>query len=347
MLTYLPVSAITMKFICLIFVAMIFLGGCASQKKAELNLSGYNKTEQKIDSEKTVNNTFSVNTSVNNSDISDQSVPQIQKNNTKPLTTNITYDDKFITYNPVNLSQFSRISKFRSCAGHDYSGYDADGILELNRSMKHYFEISGSFAGSVNVIEVRAPFDGKIYNTMPELVGNDTQVWLIADKGGDWLFVFFHITLLPTMNVGSNFKAGDLIAYVNPPAQKYTSFDITLKKRGDIERLINNYAKMQENGTMNYEDFNMGNYSGRNIDEYIKMQKNGSFNTSKYKQTLDSVFYHMTENVTSAYSAKGINLNNIIVSRQERDSNPCPCPEMAYGECRYQDDPNGWVGLTQ
>ena len=33
----------------------------------------------------------------------------------------------FVAANPINLSQIARISKFRSCIGHDYSGFNAVG----------------------------------------------------------------------------------------------------------------------------------------------------------------------------------------------------------------------------
>ncbi|HEX9804392.1 MAG TPA: hypothetical protein VGA67_01815, partial [Candidatus Dojkabacteria bacterium] len=49
----------------------------------------------------------------------------------------VSEEKNLITSNPIDLSQISRISKFRSCAGHNFSGYNVQGVRESNRSMKH------------------------------------------------------------------------------------------------------------------------------------------------------------------------------------------------------------------
>ena len=140
-------------------------------------------------------------------------------------------DDKFITYNPLDLSQFYEISTFRSCAGHDYSGYDVEGVLEGDRSMKHYIAPRRELIGSINVIEVRAPFDGRIEEIRSEQVAIGEQVWLVADEGGGWDLVLFYVTLIPSLKRGSKFKAGEVIAYVNLPEGMH-DFDMALVKRG-------------------------------------------------------------------------------------------------------------------
>jgi len=88
------------------------------------------------------------------------SQPSNQKSMASPLS--LGGIDQFITSNPVDLSQINRISKFRSCIGHDYSGTNSEGRQESNRSMKHYVEPINSLAGTSGELQVFAPFDGRI-----------------------------------------------------------------------------------------------------------------------------------------------------------------------------------------
>ena len=73
----------------------------------------------------------------------------------------------FIVANPVDLEHVVRLSKFRSCVGHDYSpGVLAktgvnDTSIESKRSMKHYVIIDVPAAPS-RTVKGYAPFDGKV-----------------------------------------------------------------------------------------------------------------------------------------------------------------------------------------
>ncbi len=83
-------------------------------------------------------------------------VPPEQK--ATPLSEESTH---FIVANPLNLSQIQRISKFRSCIGHDYSGLNIEREKETLRSMKHYIEPLPSLIGT-DQVNIFAPFDGEI-----------------------------------------------------------------------------------------------------------------------------------------------------------------------------------------
>lgn len=190
----------------------------------------------------------------------------------------------FITSNPINLSQIESISKFRSCAGHDYSGKNTNGEKETQRSMKHYLQPLDSLKGT-NEIKVFAPFDGKITEVNEEERG--AQVW-IKSKTENWNFIFFHINLIPTLKKSSEVKAGELIGNAVVTRDSH-DFDIGLKK---------------------FEGFN---------------------------QIFDSPFVHMSEPVLKEYASKGITPEKIILSKQERDTNPC-----TFGGIKSED----WIDLS-
>ncbi|MBI2581950.1 hypothetical protein HYV87_02355 [Candidatus Woesearchaeota archaeon] len=161
------------------------------------------------------------------------SEPKIQQ--TDKIENAIVNDDKFIVANPSDLSHISAISKFRSCVGHDYSGFNADREQETQRSMKHYLNGIDSVVGSSDKIKVYAPFDGKIVRIEEDFASFEgkqrgRQIWLSGESTGDWVFVFFHVDLLEPISEGTLVEAGQHIGYAN--LDTAPNFDITLKKFG-------------------------------------------------------------------------------------------------------------------
>ncbi|MFI5412398.1 MAG: hypothetical protein ACHQX1_00725 [Candidatus Micrarchaeales archaeon] len=194
----------------------------------------------------------------------------------------------FIIANPVNLSQISQITKFRSCSGHDYSGYDTQGYLETNRSMKHYFYPNQQLHGSTGKIQEFAPFNGTVESITEEQTPVGKQVWIGYTSSGPqfgyppigvWNFVFLHMDPLPGITVGTHVTAGQLIGYANQTKPVNQTFDIALA------------------------------------------QYNGS--SGNYHQVLDSIFNHMSQQVLAQFTAVGVNQSNIIISKAYRDANPC------------------------
>ena len=143
-------------------------------------------------------------------------------------------DVYFITSNPVDLSQINRISKFRICIGHDYSGTNSEGQQESNRSMKHYVEPINSLAGTSGELQVFAPFDGRITQANSE--GRGQQVWISTSNG--WHFIFFHVDLLEQFPVGSSVNSGEHIGYANL-LMGAANFDISLKQFGPGKQVFN------------------------------------------------------------------------------------------------------------
>jgi hypothetical protein len=115
----------------------------------------------------------------------------------------------FLIVSPIDPKAISKLSKFRSCVGHDYSpGFSAkiqsrsfEG-LEIARSMKHYIFLKAPFIPSGS-IKGFAPFEGTV-RIQTEQSGNGAQVFVMNDSG--WTFVFFHGD--PLVQNGDKVKAG-------------------------------------------------------------------------------------------------------------------------------------------
>ena len=213
-------------------------------------------------------------------------------------------DDKFIVANPFDLSQISAISKFRSCVGHDYSGFNADGERETQRSMKHYLNGINSVAGSSNKAKVYAPFDGKITYIDEDFASFEgkqrgQQIWLSGDSTGDWVFVFFHVDLLESITKDTKVKVGQHIGYAN--FENAPNFDFTLKRSG---------------------------FLGPN--------------------TIESPFLHMSPEVVEQYTNKGLKIEDFVVSKSVRDSDPCSCTGeyCAFPSNSPENNPEDWVMIN-
>lgn len=205
----------------------------------------------------------------------------------------------FIVAVPINLSQISQISKFRSCMGHDYSGYDANGTLEANRSMKHYFTPTAAYAYTTGKIQEFAPFNGTVVSITKEQTPIGYQVWIadatsnaIMSFGGQtypspgvWTAIFFHMDPVNGISVGSKVSAGELIGYANQSSNEQT-FDIALAKF--------------------------------------------SYSIINRQETFDSIFSHMDQNVLAQFAQYGVNQSDIIISKAYRDSHPCTFSSYPY-----------------
>lgn len=139
-------------------------------------------------------------------------------------------DSIFIVANPFDLNQIKSISRYRSCIGHDYSGKNIDGVLEENRSMKHYITQISSLWNTNDQIKVYAPFDGEMYESTRDQIDRKRgrQMWLEPDDARGWKFIFFHIDPLPELIDGGEVTAGQHIGYANV-TDNAANFDIALK----------------------------------------------------------------------------------------------------------------------
>jgi len=217
---------------------------------------------------------------------------------------------KYITAVPLDLTQIKSFSKFRSCAGHDYPGYNFDQILETDRSMKHYIYPTAEFQGTLDKVKMLAPFDGTVskFDLEKDKVGGRL-------KGGNAItfstpvdevvrFEFGHLYFVKDFKVGDEVKAGELVGYA-ALAEKENDFDI------DLFSWI-----------------------------YINGGETRAF---------DSAFSHMTDPVLAEFAKYGITPENTKISKEARDASPCNYTgpdknQSSQGTGRTGDD---WIQLIR
>ncbi len=193
-------------------------------------------------------------------------------------------DQKFIIVNPLDLSQISAFSQYRSCAGHDYRGPTLNGKIESTpRSLKHYVKAKPEFRGTIDKVSAFAPFDGKISVIDDDLGGpGDQQIWLTPNSISprQWQFVFFHINLDPSLREGSSVTAGQKIGTANlarGPEGATDNFDIAVK-----------------------------------------------FTRPMHRPAVDAPFNHMASSVLAEYKKYGIEAEDLIIPEAVRDAKLCP-----------------------
>lgn len=139
-----------------------------------------------------------------------------------------------LTDSPMDPTAVTYMSKFRSCAGHDFSGMNIQGQAESNRSMKHYLYVNKPWTATGS-IEVVAPFAGTAIVSVEQDYPLGSWVRILHRNG--WAFTAFHID--PSLRDGQRVKAGDVIGTF-PPANAQTfmpermsepeaNFDFTLQ----------------------------------------------------------------------------------------------------------------------
>lgn len=117
-----------------------------------------------------------------------------------------------LTVSPIDPARVTSMSRFRSCAGHDYSGRNVQGQAESERSMKNYLYVDVPWT-STGSVTVRAPFSGTAIATVESDYPLGSWVRVLHRDG--WVFTAFHVD--PQVRTGQRVKAGSPIATF-PPA---------------------------------------------------------------------------------------------------------------------------------
>jgi len=214
--------------------------------------------------------------------------------------------------NFMDVSQIDKISKYRSCVGHTTIPQDR---REMKRSMKHYIQVKPEYHKN-KIVEIYSPYDGYV-----SVIRSETdiekvlegEIWIIPKRKlpmlppfGVWQFSVQHIDVRPDLKLGSEVKAGELIGHAAFWSGRGSTFDIVYGKMTPVTKEIDNWR--------------------------------GPFTD------LDSIFNHMSDKVLSEYQKKGMEKSRIILSKEERDQNPC----IYEGEGPYfidADNPDNWVIL--
>lgn len=215
-----------------------------------------------------------------------------------------------ITANFTDLNKIEKISRYRSCAGHITVPQDG---REAKRNMKHYFWVKPQY-NKPKTVEIYSPYDGYVADMRSDpKEGLEGEIWISTQKifamvppFGVWSFSVQHIDIKDSLKRGDKVKAGDLIGWAALSEKRGDSFDIVYGKSGMPPKRIDNWT-----------------------DPFAD---------------LDSVFSHMNSSAFADYTKKGIHKEELIISREERDKNPCEYQ----GEGPYftnQEDPDNWVIL--
>ena len=268
---------------------------------------------------------FYISNKASSPPVKPNSIPSLEsspQNSTSPQLTTST--EKLITANPLDLSQIQRISKFRSCVGHDSVAENSKGEPEPIRSMKHYID-SGNFkVGSSKKIKAYAPFDGTITLVREEGGELGYEVSLTSPKmPAGWLFSFFHLDLLPSLKIDSTVRAGELIGYQNSGV---TYFDIAIRM---------------------FADKNTGKpFSSL---ELRRLSESKDIRVTDIKHVYAPVFDHMTTEVLHEYEKRGVTQQSSIIPKADRDANPCICQGgVDKPECFFKagfDNNSQWIYL--
>ena len=196
--------------------------------------------------------------------------------------------------NFVDLNKVRQLSKYRSCAGHTTVPQDG---REMRRNMKHYIEVYPEYRKE-NTVEIYSPYDGYISVIRSDMADKlEGEIWIAPERGlGNflppfnlWMFSFEHVQPRKGLKLGDKIKAGELVGYA--------SFLVIERTEPTFDAI---YGKMAVPS------------APKKLDNW-----NSPF------ADLDSIFDHMSKDVLAQYQKRGITREKIIVSKEERDRNPC------------------------
>lgn len=213
----------------------------------------------------------------------------------------------------MDINKIRQISKYRSCAGHTVVPQDG---REMKRNMKHYIEVYPELRKEEKV-ELFAPYDGYISVIRADMADKlEGELWIAPDRGilsflppfNLWSISFEHMQPRKDLRIGSKVKAGEVVGYASFLVEERTdpTFDVIYGTLGIPMKTLDNW--------------------------------NSPFGN------LDSIFNHMSDEVLAQYQKRGITKENIIISKEERDQNPC----VYRNEGPYfskHDDPANWIEL--
>jgi hypothetical protein len=114
---------------------------------------------------------------------------------------------KFIKTDFTDLSKITRISKFRSGSGHDYSD-----DFEDCRSMKHYYSTDTTIEPMENILaNVYAPVSGRIVKLRKEKSDDGDQIWIKSDEYPAFVIAIFHVHTLESIKYMHKVSEGEML----------------------------------------------------------------------------------------------------------------------------------------
>ncbi|RPJ53499.1 MAG: M23 family metallopeptidase [Methanobacteriota archaeon] len=153
----------------------------------------------------------------------DRNAPRPDGMDPTPASAGYVYDDAFIVTNPVDLSTIRAVSRFRSCAGHEYAMTNVRGEIEAKSSMKHYFLVRDP--DRLDDVPIYAPFDGTVVRIDPMDTWAGRQFIVEHVPFNGWSVTFVHVNLAQGIAEGARVRAGTLLG-----TAAHKAFDISLQR---------------------------------------------------------------------------------------------------------------------
>ncbi len=155
---------------------------------------------------------------------------ELQKESKTPTKTiNLSNLPKIVHHNFIELNKISKISKFRSGYGHDFSSGDNE--TNSCRSMKHYLMIKGLddefwsryHKGKITkrdwpVVKYFAPVSGIIIDmhSSKNMFGEEEKQFILKpNKYPNILFGFFHVIIQKNITIGSEIYPGEFLGTIS------------------------------------------------------------------------------------------------------------------------------------
>jgi len=133
--------------------------------------------------------------------------------------------EQILTDNVVDPLNVEKLTRFRSCCGHDFSGNGED-----HRSMKAYLYARPEFVGSDTSLPVFSPCDGEIVSMKPETtMASGYQIRIVPRARPDAHVLLFHVN--PSRGAGS-VRSGERIGHAD--LRMGLAFDVTIESFGDL-----------------------------------------------------------------------------------------------------------------
>lgn len=143
---------------------------------------------------------------------------------------------EFIETNYIELETISKISKFRSSEGHDYSD-----DFENCCSMKHYFVPKSEVDWSK--IKIYAPVNGSIKKVTQEWAG--TQLEIVPEGYSAFRIVIFHIKMSRQFVAGDKVDEGEQIG-THIGSATYSDIAVIVKESNKKMRLLSFFDVMTD-----------------------------------------------------------------------------------------------------
>jgi hypothetical protein len=161
-----------------------------------------------------------------NSSSNNQSGFSGSTNNGSAKTANPGDAEPVITASPVDPAQIQWVSKFRSCAGHEYySTPDYNSLTEGDSNMKHYFYVASQYLNSGKSVKLYAPFDGTVH--FMEIGGTGKGAIIEHQPFDGWYVAIYHVD--PSVADGATLKSGQLLGYDHLTGG-IVSFDMAMQR---------------------------------------------------------------------------------------------------------------------